>query len=262
MAMLMPAQWCDQTMRRATLADFWDMEPVRCWSMASGAFEHVAFEVPSFPKASIGLLFDGDWDGIASAVDFYREIERLVGPARPITIFDPIVVATGDRNTVIDHINSWPHGLTVKNQLIHEAVCIRSEVDLKAGQILSEGLAVFLRAAMTEFEPPLLAYGNVTYPALGILLENHEELSGDEMVFGEVHGEVFVGNKPLRLSTNIAATVVKICANFFIPKPMNTVDLITLAERHHDMSPQQTMSIAEELQNEGFVHYCREETRT
>lgn len=164
----------------------------------SGAFEHLQFEVKSFPLASfIGFLPDDDYEGIAAAVDAYDETRRIVGQSKDIKIFDPVVIARGDKAVVTDYVQNCEPGVSCRYRLTHTAVRLKQEMDLKTGIGFTEQLNSYTNQVTTTTAPILPPFGAIVYLALGMLVRNLDELydGANVTVHGVYLGERFQGLK-------------------------------------------------------------------
>ncbi|XP_052196823.1 DNA topoisomerase 3-alpha [Diospyros lotus] len=175
------------------------------------------------------------------------------------------------------------------NQLFADAVDARQEIDLRIGASFTRFQTMLLRDAFNlDFAPDernvVLSYGPCQFPTLGFVVERYWEIQSHEpeefwtincthnsdegtAAFSWMRGHMFdhictviIYEMCVQEST---ATVTKVRQQEklkYPPHPLSTIELEKRASRYFRMSSEQTMKVAEELYQTGFISYPRTET--
>nr|XP_043611083.1 DNA topoisomerase 3-alpha [Erigeron canadensis] len=179
--------------------------------------------------------------------------------------------------------------LVQPDQFVSAAIDVRQEVDLRIGASFTRFLTMLLKDAFV-FDVPtdgtnlILSYGPCQFPTLGFVVERYWEILAHEPEefwkiqcshttdegtanFSWMRGHLFdhtcavllyemCVQEPIATVTNILQKEEKKLP----PYPLNTLELEKRASRYFRMSSEQTMKIAEELYQSGFISYPRTET--
>ncbi|XAR73130.1 DNA topoisomerase [Bertholletia excelsa] len=175
------------------------------------------------------------------------------------------------------------------NQLFADAVDVRQEIDLRIGASFTRFQTMLLRDAFNlDFAPNdknlVLSYGPCQFPTLGFIVERYWEIQSHEpeefwsiscthvsaegsATFNWMRGHMFDHMCALIIYEMCVqeptATVTKVKQQErlkYPPYPLSTIELEKRASRYFRMSSEQTMKVAEELYQTGFISYPRTET--
>ncbi|KAK6923708.1 DNA topoisomerase, type IA, central, partial [Dillenia turbinata] len=170
-----------------------------------------------------------------------------------------------------------------------DAVDVRQEIDLRIGASFTRFQTMFLRDKFvidvgTDERNLVLSYGPCQFPTLGFVVERYWEIQSHEpeefwtincshnfeestATFNWMRGHLFDYSYAVILYEMCVqeptATVTKVRqrqAEKRPPHPLNTIELEKRASRYFRMSSEQTMKVAEELYQAGFISYPRTET--
>ncbi|RAL51559.1 hypothetical protein DM860_011061 [Cuscuta australis] len=180
-------------------------------------------------------------------------------------------------------------GLEQPNQLLADAVDVRQEIDLRIGASFTRFQTMLLRDAFViDFAPDdrnlVLSYGPCQFPTLGFVVERYWEIQAHEpeefwaincthtsdegtASFSWMRGNLFDYTSAVIIYEMCVqeptATVTKVRQQEklkYPPHPLNTIELEKRASRYFRMSSAQTMKVAEDLYQQGFISYPRTET--
>lgn len=186
-------------------------------------------------------------------------------------------------------IHQAAQNLVRPNPLFADAVDARQEIDLRIGASFTRFQTMLLRDSfilpLTEDEKKLvLSYGPCQFPTLGFVVERYWEIQAHQPEdfwtinchYSSEEGSATFSWIRGRLFDHLAAVVIyEMCieestatvfevtgreCRKFPPHPLNTVELQKRASRYFRMSSEQTMKVAEELYQAGFISYPRTET--
>ncbi|KAI5673799.1 hypothetical protein M9H77_14163 [Catharanthus roseus] len=175
------------------------------------------------------------------------------------------------------------------NQLFSDAVDVRQEIDLRIGASFTRFQTMFLRDAfvldvITDERNLVLSYGPCQFPTLGFIVERYWEIQSHEpeefwtincthnsdegtATFNWMRGHLFDYTCAVIIYEMCiqepSATVTKVRQQEklkYPPYPLSTVELEKRASRYFRMSSEQTMKVAEDLYQSGFISYPRTET--
>ncbi|CAM6099776.1 unnamed protein product [Calypogeia fissa] len=175
------------------------------------------------------------------------------------------------------------------NQLFSDAVDARQEIDLRIGASFTRFQTMLLKESFTfpfadEERNLILSYGPCQFPTLGFVVERYwqvqahipEEFWTINCSYHSDEGSCEFFWKRGRLFDHLAAAVIyEMCVEEptatvshvdgretrkFPPHPLNTVELQKRCSRYFRMGSEQTMKVAEELYQAGFISYPRTET--
>ncbi|KVI00499.1 hypothetical protein Ccrd_021255 [Cynara cardunculus var. scolymus] len=175
------------------------------------------------------------------------------------------------------------------NQLFSDAVDVRQEIDLRIGASFTRFQTMLLKDAFvfnfsTDGRNLVLSYGPCQFPTLGFVVERYWEIQAHEpeefwkiqcshttdegtATFNWIRGHLFDYTCAVLLYEMCVqepvATVTKVRQQErlkYPPHPLNTIELEKRASRYFRMSSEQTMKIAEDLYQSGFISYPRTET--
>ncbi|KAL3368606.1 hypothetical protein AABB24_009458 [Solanum stoloniferum] len=179
--------------------------------------------------------------------------------------------------------------LVQPNQLFSDAVDVRQEIDLRIGASFTRFQTMLLRGAFvldfaTDDRNIVLSYGPCQFPTLGFVVERYWEIQAHEpeefwtincthnsdegtATFNWMRGHLFdytcgVTIYEMCIQEPIA-TVTKVKQQEklkYPPHPLSTIELEKRASRYFRMSSEQTMKVAEDLYQNGFISYPRTET--
>ncbi|XP_019069629.2 DNA topoisomerase 3-alpha isoform X5 [Solanum lycopersicum] len=179
--------------------------------------------------------------------------------------------------------------LVQPNQLFSDAVDVRQEIDLRIGASFTRFQTMLLRGAFvldfaTDDRNLVLSYGPCQFPTLGFVVERYWEIQAHEpeefwtincthnsdegtATFNWMRGHLFdytcgVMIYEMCIQEPIA-TVTKVKQQEklkYPPHPLSTIELEKRASRYFRMSSEQTMKVAEDLYQNGFISYPRTET--
>lgn len=179
--------------------------------------------------------------------------------------------------------------LVQPNQLFSDAVDVRQEIDLRIGASFTRFQTMLLRGAFvldfaTDDRNLVLSYGPCQFPTLGFVVERYWEIQAHEpevfwtincthntdegtATFNWMRGHLFdytcgVTIYEMCIQEPIA-TVTKVKQQEklkYPPHPLSTIELEKRASRYFHMSSEQTMKVAEDLYQNGFISYPRTET--
>ncbi|KAK6923709.1 TOPRIM domain [Dillenia turbinata] len=170
-----------------------------------------------------------------------------------------------------------------------DAVDVRQEIDLRIGASFTRFQTMFLRDKFvidvgTDERNLVLSYGPCQFPTLGFVVERYWEIQSHEpeefwtincshnfeestATFNWMRGHLFDYSYAVILYEMCVqeptATVTKVRQRQTEkrpPHPLNTIELEKRASRYFRMSSEQTMKVAEELYQAGFISYPRTET--
>ncbi|KAK4357599.1 hypothetical protein RND71_023209 [Anisodus tanguticus] len=179
--------------------------------------------------------------------------------------------------------------LVQPNQLFSDAVDVRQEIDLRIGASFTRFQTMLLRSAFdldfaTDDRNLVLSYGPCQFPTLGFVVERYWEIQAHEpeefwtincthnsdegtATFNWMRGHLF--------DYTCAVTIYEMCIQEptatvnkvkqqeklkYPPHPLSTIELEKRASRYFRMSSEQTMKVAEDLYQNGFISYPRTET--
>ncbi|KAL7304941.1 hypothetical protein TKK_0002738 [Trichogramma kaykai] len=171
------------------------------------------------------------------------------------------------------------------NQLLSDAVDVRSELDLRIGAAFTRFQTMRLQKAFPRnLSEMLISYGPCQFPTLGFVVERFlaierfepepywklkvthtmNDLTVDfrwsrNRLFEKLPCEVFLDI----CQDNPQATVEKITSkpkSKWRPLPLDTIELEKQGSRKLRLSAKETMKIAEKLYTQGFISYPRTET--
>ncbi|KAM0010754.1 putative DNA topoisomerase transcription factor interactor and regulator CCHC(Zn) family [Helianthus debilis subsp. tardiflorus] len=193
-------------------------------------------------------------------------------------------------SSLIDReIHQAAQQLARPNQLFSEAVDVRQEIDLRIGASFTRFQTMLLKDAFdfnfsTDGRNLILSYGPCQFPTLGFVVERYWEIQAHEPEefwkiqcshttdegtanFNWMRGHLFDYTCAVLLYEMCVeeptATVTKVKKQEklkYPPHPLNTIKLEKRASRYFRMSSEQTMKIAEDLYQSGFISYPRTET--
>ncbi|EKX55025.1 hypothetical protein GUITHDRAFT_156833 [Guillardia theta CCMP2712] len=174
--------------------------------------------------------------------------------------------------------------LTLPNQSLSEAVEARSEIDLRLGAAFTRFQTMVLGKRFEQLSDKLLSWGPCQFATLGFIVDRAWKIErfvpedfwsfrcnlsrdGKTAHFDWRRGRLFdrVACTLIyeMLMEDPIATVNSVHERLkerWRPLPLSTVNLQTIASRKLRMSSEETMQIAEELYNKGFISYPRTET--
>ncbi|KAL0350367.1 UNVERIFIED_CONTAM: DNA topoisomerase 3-alpha [Sesamum radiatum] len=175
------------------------------------------------------------------------------------------------------------------NQLFADAVDVRQEIDLRIGASFTRFQTMLLRDAfvldfITDGKNVILSYGPCQFPTLGFVVERFWEIQSHEpeefwtincthnseegtATFNWMRGHLFdytcatilyemCVQEPIATVTNVRQQEKP----KYPPHPLSTIELEKRASRYFRMSSEQTMKVAEDLYQAGFISYPRTET--
>ncbi|KAL0332592.1 UNVERIFIED_CONTAM: DNA topoisomerase 3-alpha [Sesamum calycinum] len=175
------------------------------------------------------------------------------------------------------------------NQLFADAVDVRQEIDLRIGASFTRFQTMLLRDAFvldfaTDDKNVILSYGPCQFPTLGFVVERFWEIQSHEpeefwtincthnseegtATFNWMRGHLFdytcatilyemCVQEPIATVTNVRQQEKP----KYPPHPLSTIELEKRASRYFRMSSEQTMKVAEDLYQAGFISYPRTET--
>ncbi|XP_010674423.2 DNA topoisomerase 3-alpha isoform X1 [Beta vulgaris subsp. vulgaris] len=175
------------------------------------------------------------------------------------------------------------------NQSFADAVDARQEIDLRIGASFTRFQTMLLKDAFnfnfaTDDRSLVLSYGPCQFPTLGFVVERYWEIQAHEPEefwtincshnseegmanFSWMRGHIFdytcaVSIYEMCVEEPIATvTMVRQQEKLkYPPYPLSTIELEKRASRYFRMSSEQTMKVAEELYQSGFISYPRTET--
>ncbi|XP_073018547.1 DNA topoisomerase 3-alpha isoform X1 [Primulina eburnea] len=175
------------------------------------------------------------------------------------------------------------------NQLFADAVDVRQEIDLRIGASFTRFQTMLLRDAFvldvsTDNRNLVLSYGPCQFPTLGFVVERFWEIQSHEpeefwtincthnsdegtATFSWMRGHLFDYTCATILyelcALESTATVINVRQQEklkYPPHPLSTIELEKRASRYFRMSSEQTMKVAEDLYQAGFISYPRTET--
>ncbi|KAJ0623439.1 putative DNA topoisomerase [Helianthus annuus] len=146
-------------------------------------------------------------------------------------------------------------------------VCL-NEIDLRIGASFTRFQTMLLKDAFdfnfsTDGRNLILSYGPCQFPTLGFVVERYWEIQAHEP---EEFWKIQCSRAVLLYEMCVeepTATVTKVKKQEklkYPPHPLNTIELAKQASRYFSMSSEQTMKIAEDLYQSGFISYPRTET--
>ncbi|XP_019200561.1 PREDICTED: DNA topoisomerase 3-alpha isoform X3 [Ipomoea nil] len=179
--------------------------------------------------------------------------------------------------------------LVQPNQLFSDAVDVRQEIDLRIGASFTRFQTMLLRDTFVIDLAPddrnlVLSYGPCQFPTLGFVVERYWEIQAHEPEefwtincthtsdegtanFNWMRGNLFDHTCAVIIYEmcvqDPTATVTKVRQQEklkYPPHPLNTIELEKRASRYFRMSSAQTMKVAEDLYQQGFISYPRTET--
>ncbi|XP_058186238.1 DNA topoisomerase 3-alpha isoform X2 [Rhododendron vialii] len=175
------------------------------------------------------------------------------------------------------------------NQLFADAVDVRQEIDLRIGASFTRFQTMLLRDAFhldfaRDNRNVVLSYGPCQFPTLGFIVERYWEIQSHEpeefwtincthnsdegiATFNWMRGHMFDYTCAVIIYEMCiqepAATVAKVRQQEklkYPPHPLSTIELEKRASRYFRISSEQTMKVAEDLYQAGFISYPRTET--
>ncbi|KAJ7962641.1 DNA topoisomerase [Quillaja saponaria] len=201
-------------------------------------------------------------------------------------------VAWARFSALIDReIHEAVQNLVEPNQWFADAVDARQEIDLRIGASFTRFQTMLLRDAfamdsVTDDKNLVLSYGPCQFPTLGFIVERYWEIQSHEpeefwtincshrsdeglATFNWMRGNMFDYTSAVIIYEMCVeeptATVTNVRHHErlkYPPHPLNTIELEKRASRYFRMSSEQTMKVAEELYQAGFISYPRTETDT
>ncbi|KAL2651189.1 hypothetical protein R1flu_019317 [Riccia fluitans] len=227
------------------------------------------------------LWLDCDREGENIA---YEVVEVCLGSNPRLDVWRAHFSALIDRD-----IHHAAQNLGRPNRMFADAVDARQEIDLRIGASFTRFQTMLLKDSFVlpyagENRNMVLSYGPCQFPTLGFVVERYWQIqahvpeefwvincsySSDEgsCQFVWVRGRLFD-----RLAASViyemcvedpTATVNQVTGQEtrkFPPCPLNTVELQKRCSRNFRMGSEQTMKVAEELYQSGFISYPRTET--
>ncbi|KAI4326150.1 hypothetical protein MLD38_031490 [Melastoma candidum] len=186
-------------------------------------------------------------------------------------------------------IHDAVQNLVQPNKWFSDAVDARQEIDLRIGASFTRFQTMLLTNAFaidsaTSDRSLVLSYGPCQFPTLGFIVERYWEIQShepeefwtincsyrcDEGVanFNWTRGHLFDYTCAVILYEmcveESSATVTGVRQqekHKYPPHPLNTIELEKRASKYFRMSSEQTMKVAEELYQAGFISYPRTET--
>ncbi|KAK4477749.1 hypothetical protein RD792_017010 [Penstemon davidsonii] len=175
------------------------------------------------------------------------------------------------------------------NQLFADAVDVRQEIDLRIGASFTRFQTMLLRDAFvldfaSDDQNVILSYGPCQFPTLGFVVERFWENQSHEpeefwsincthnsaegtATFNWMRGHLFDYTSATIIYEmcieDPTATVTSVRQQEklkYPPHPLSTIELEKRASRYFRMSSEQTMKVAEDLYQAGFISYPRTET--
>lgn len=227
------------------------------------------------------LWLDCDREGENIA---YEVIEVCAEVNRNLVIWRARFSALIDRE-----IHQSVQNLVQPNQLFADAVDVRQEIDLRIGASFTRFQTMLLRDAFVldfirEDRNLVLSYGPCQFPTLGFIVERYWEVQSHEpedfwmincshnsvegtATFNWMRGHIFDYICAVTIYEMCVleptATVTKVRHQEklkYPPYPLSTIELEKRASRYFRMSSEQTMKVAEDLYQSGFISYPRTET--
>ncbi|XP_057550339.1 DNA topoisomerase 3-alpha isoform X1 [Amaranthus tricolor] len=227
------------------------------------------------------LWLDCDREGENIA---YEVIEVCTEVNRNLNMWRARFSALIDRD-----IHEAVQNLDRPNQSFADAVDARQEIDLRIGASFTRFQTMFLKDAFnfdfaTDDRSLVLSYGPCQFPTLGFVVERYWEIQAHEPEefwtincshnseegianFSWMRGHLFdytcaVSIYEMCVEESIATVIlVKQQEKYkYPPYPLSTIELEKRASRYFRMSSEQTMKVAEELYQSGFISYPRTET--
>ncbi|XP_054821592.1 DNA topoisomerase 3-alpha isoform X2 [Prosopis cineraria] len=186
-------------------------------------------------------------------------------------------------------IHQAVQNLVEPNKWFADAVDARQEIDLRIGASFTRFQTMlmkdsFIIESATDDRNLVLSYGPCQFPTLGFIVERYWEIQAhepeefwsincshksDEGIanFSWMRGHLFDYTCAVIIYEMCVheptATVMQVRQQEklkFPPHPLNTIELEKRASRYFRMSSEQTMKVAEELYQAGFISYPRTET--
>ncbi|KAH7860070.1 hypothetical protein Vadar_008835 [Vaccinium darrowii] len=175
------------------------------------------------------------------------------------------------------------------NQLFADAVDVRQEIDLRIGASFTRFQTMLLKDAFhldfaADNRNVVLSYGPCQFPTLGFIVERYWEIQSHEpeefwtincthnsdegiATFNWMRGHMFDYTCAVIIYEMCVqepvATVTKVRQQEklkYPPHPLSTIELEKRASRYFRISSEQTMKVAEDLYQAGFISYPRTET--
>ncbi|XP_034890803.1 DNA topoisomerase 3-alpha isoform X2 [Populus alba] len=186
-------------------------------------------------------------------------------------------------------IHEAAQNLIAPNQWFSDAVDARQEIDLRIGASFTRFQTMLLRDRFVidsaqDDRNLVLSYGPCQFPTLGFVVERYWEIQSHEpeefwtincthrsdeglASFSWMRGHLFDYTSSVILYEMCVeeptATVTKVQQQEklkYPPYPLSTIELEKRASRYFRMSSEQTMKVAEDLYQAGFISYPRTET--
>ncbi|CAK7354748.1 unnamed protein product [Dovyalis caffra] len=186
-------------------------------------------------------------------------------------------------------IHEAVQNLVAPNQWFSDAVDARQEIDLRIGASFTRFQTMLLRDRFVidsaqDDRNLILSYGPCQFPTLGFVVERYWEIQSHEpedfwtincshrsdeglATFSWMRGHLFDYISSVILYEMCVeeptATVTKVQQQEklkYPPYPLSTIELEKRASRYFRMSSEQTMKVAEDLYQAGFISYPRTET--
>ncbi|KAJ6413692.1 hypothetical protein OIU84_006490 [Salix udensis] len=186
-------------------------------------------------------------------------------------------------------IHEAAQNLIAPNQWFSDAVDARQEIDLRIGASFTRFQTMLLRDRFVidsaqDDKNLVLSYGPCQFPTLGFVVERYWEIQSHEpeefwtincthrsdeglASFSWMRGHLFDYTSSVILYEMCVeeptATVMKVQQQEklkYPPYPLSTIELEKRASRYFRMSSEQTMKVAEDLYQAGFISYPRTET--
>ncbi|KAK4256820.1 hypothetical protein QN277_006496 [Acacia crassicarpa] len=186
-------------------------------------------------------------------------------------------------------IHQSVQNLVEPNKWFADAVDARQEIDLRIGASFTRFQTMLMKDSFiiesgTDDRNLVLSYGPCQFPTLGFIVERYWEIQAHEpeefwsincshksdegiASFSWMRGHLFDYTCAVIIYEMCVqeptATVAKVRQQEklkYPPHPLNTIELEKRASRYFRMSSEQTMKVAEELYQAGFISYPRTET--
>ncbi|KAK3211450.1 hypothetical protein Dsin_016156 [Dipteronia sinensis] len=186
-------------------------------------------------------------------------------------------------------IHQAVQNLVDPNQWFADAVDARQEIDLRIGASFTRFQTMLLKDrfcidSATDDRNLVLSYGPCQFPTLGFIVERYWEIQAHEpeefwtinfthrsdegiATFNWMRGHLFDYTCAVIIYEMCVqeptATVTKVRQQEklkYPPYPLSTIELEKRASRYFRMSSEQTMKVAEDLYQAGFISYPRTET--
>ncbi|RLF07077.1 MAG: type IA DNA topoisomerase, partial [Thermoprotei archaeon] len=225
------------------------------------------------------LALDADVEGEGIAF----EVMDVVRAVNPYAEFKRAWFSSVDRDELINAFNN----LKPPNKQLAEKCFARSMIDLTIGASFTRLLTLRVRDVKPTALPKghFISYGPCQSPTLYLVVQRAlEREKFQSQKFYRVIAKLKIGERVIeaehvkgRFNSKEEAEQVKVKAekariaeveNVKItktkrepPKPLDTIELESLASKHLNMRAKKTLDLAEELYRRGFISYPRTETQ-